>query len=121
MGGLETKLVWRVVGNEDCTEGRGPIYTMHLCEKKSTAIRLGKKKYVQGGDCPIEKEELVLFNGRWCGPVKIIVPTDYDLAHEEILRAAEDRRKSKEAAIEKAKSLGLSSDEVAALRGEQQP
>ncbi|MBA7800573.1 hypothetical protein HV170_03430 [Citrobacter freundii] len=52
---LESKDVWVTIGCRDNTEGRGPSYVMHVCESKETAIRLGKKKYVQGSDCPVEK------------------------------------------------------------------
>ena len=39
----DTKQVWLAMTNTDCTEGRGRQYPKFVCEKKATAIRLGKK------------------------------------------------------------------------------
>jgi len=109
--------VYAVWTNTDLTEGRGREYVEYLCEKKSTALRKAKKNYVMGTDSRITEE--VLFNaGRgWYGPVRVIEPSKEDLQVEERLTAEAKAKAAKEAAIEKAKSLGLSDADIAALKG----
>lgn len=52
---METKTYYSVYTNSDLTEGRGYHIPLALCESESTAVRLGKKKYVQGSDCPVNE------------------------------------------------------------------
>lgn len=109
--------VYAVWTNTDLTEGRGREYVQYLCEKKSTALRKAKKNYVMGTDSRVTEE--VLFNaGRgWYGPVRVIEPSREDLQVEEQLTAEAKAKADKEAAITKAKSLGLSDADIKALRG----
>lgn len=118
---LHEKVVWRVIGNRDLTEGRGPRYTKALCELEATARRVGKKGYVQGGDCPIEQTKLVRIEkdgrlGSWLGPVDVMQPTADDKKLQARLDEVTEQKRAKEAAIEKAKELGLSDEELEALR-----
>lgn len=109
--------VYAVWTNTDLTEGRGREYVQYLCEKKSTALRKAKKNYVMGTDSRVTEE--ILFNaGRgWYGPVRVIEPSQEDLRVEEQLTAEAKAKAAKEAAITKAKSLGLSDADIKALRG----
>lgn len=109
--------VYAVWTNTDLTEGRGREYVEYLCEKKATALRKAKKNYVMGTDSRVTEE--VLFNaGRgWYGPVRVIEPSKEDLQVEERLTAEAKAKEAKANAIEKAKSLGLSDADIAALKG----
>jgi hypothetical protein len=46
---MEQREVFAVIGNTDCTEGRGSHFIKAYCETSGTAQRLGYKGYVQGG------------------------------------------------------------------------
>ncbi|EPV7104195.1 hypothetical protein ACV9XY_000195 [Citrobacter freundii] len=102
------KDVWLVVGNTDLTEGRGFSVILHVCDSKETAERLGKKKYVQGSDCPVEKSKAFLINKRWHVPGEIIPESDNDCR----LRMAREKRES---VISKMREQGFSEEEIQAL------
>jgi hypothetical protein len=93
----------------DLTEGRGYQYPIAVCELESTATRLGEKKYVMGTDAPVEQFDAVLIHNKWYGPVVIHKPNEADKARQ----AAADLRKVAE---EKALKLGLTKEELSALR-----
>ncbi|HDR2510013.1 TPA: hypothetical protein QCI33_003679 [Enterobacter roggenkampii] len=106
---IEIKDVWLTIGCRDNNEGRGPSYVMHVCESKETAIRLGKKKFVQGGDCPVEKGVAIrISNSRWLVPGQIEIETKDDAR----LREERERRES---LLEKMKQQGFSEEEIAIL------
>lgn len=106
---LESKDVWMTIGCRDNSEGRGPSYVMHVCESKETAIRLGKKKYVQGSDCPVEKGTAIrVSRSTWLVPGQIEIETKDD----ERLRKERERRES---LMEKMKQQGFSDEEIAIL------
>ena len=110
----EAFIVW---SNTDLTEGRGYEYAKYICAKESTATRLAKKAYVMGSDARVTKTELILHNNQWCGPVFIHGPSKED---EQLERQLEEQRRvkaAKDAAIERAKALGLTDADIAALRG----
>lgn len=109
--------VYAVWTNTDLTEGRGREYVQYLCEKKSTALRRAKKNYVMGTDSRVTEEKIFQSGYQWYGPVRIIEPSREDLQAEEQLIAAEKAKTAKEAAIAKAKSLGLSDADIKALKG----
>lgn len=109
--------VYAVWTNTDLTEGRGQEYIEYLCEKRSTAKRLAKKNYVQGTDSRVTEQKLFKSGYTWYGPVRIIQPSQDDLIDEKLLEAEEKAKQAKAAAIEKAKSLGLTEDDIKALRG----
>lgn len=96
-----TKKVWAVWTNTDLTEGRGYKKILAVCGKKATAIRLGRKKYVQGSDCPITESVAIYFNNQWFIPGEIHLCS---IGDDEVQRALD----KKEAAIQKAKDAGLS-------------
>ena len=107
----ETRNVFAVIGNTDCTEGRGNSFVKAYCETSGTAQRLGHKGYIQGGNCPVEKHTLYKPKGQnsWLGPVKIEAPNDGDKKRQVALDA-------QSAALEKARASGLSDDEIKMLR-----
>lgn len=92
--------LYAVIGNTDLSEGRGKSFTWHLCENKATALRLGYRRYVMGGDCPIEEIE-----------VEDVVPLKY----VPIARATtEDILQEKRLAL--IEKLGISASELELLR-----
>lgn len=104
----ETKSVWITWVNTDLTEGRGSNYPYAVSASKTTAIRFGRKKDVQGSDARVSEFQAVYRDGHWCAPVFIQQATSEDLKTDEAM-------KRKEAAIEKVKSLGVSPKELEAL------
>ncbi len=105
------KTLWAVRTNSDLTEGRGREYIKHYCECHSTAIRLAKSQYVMGTNCPVEKQTLVKINGSndWWGIVRVETPTEDDLEREKFFEI-------RDKAFKKARDLGLSMEEIDALR-----
>lgn len=106
--------VWVAYSNTDCTEGRGMDVPIAVCKMEVTAKRLARGRYVQGSDGPVRPMNLIQVDGNWYAPtalVNVIEPTKEDLAVHE---AAERRR----VVLEKAKSLGLTDEDIATLKGE---
>lgn len=58
---VEKVMGWLVTTNTDCNEGRGKQIPLYFTLKESTAIRMGKGKYIQGGDCPVEKDKFLRY------------------------------------------------------------
>lgn len=106
----KTKEVWVVETNTDCTEGRGYDYPIHVCESEATAIRLSKRRYIQGSNAPVKKSVAVMINGSWLAPVKIESSTVEDDRNQVAINARKE-------AIIKAKDAGLSDDEIALIGG----
>lgn len=107
----EKLTLWAVYTNDDLTEGRGRQFVKHFCKTQATANRLAKRGYVQGTDCPVEPVEALLVEGKYFLPtsmLNIVPPSPEDEAKQRLI----DARKL---ALEKAKALGLSDDEIAAL------
>jgi hypothetical protein len=111
------KTVFAVWTNTDLTEGRGQEYVQYLCEKETTAWRLAKKNYVMGTDSRVTEKRLFQSGYEWYGPVRVVQPTKEDERAEEKLTAERNAQLAKEAAIEKAKKLGLTEVDIQALRG----
>lgn len=110
------KTAWAVIVNADLTEGRGPNVISHLCEKMTTAIRLAKGASVQGCNGGIEEVDLLEHNGMLYGPVRLVQPTAEDDREQEkadTARAQADRRREAEV---HAKELGLTDEDIEALR-----
>lgn len=108
---MSTTTLWAVYTNSDLTEGRGQEYVAHFCETEATAQRLAKRGYVQGTDCPIQPVEVLELDGRHVLPtslLNIVRPTDED-------KAAEIRLAAKKQAFEKARSAGLTDEEIKLL------
>lgn len=113
---MESRLVYAVWTNTDRTEGRGTEYVIHHCEMESTARRLAKGGGVQGSDCRVTEERLHYLEGKWYAPgPRVERGTREDIAEE--ARRAEERRLAelKTAALERAKELGMTDEEITAL------
>lgn len=109
----ENQTVWVAYTNTDCTEGRGMDVPIAVCAAEATAIRLARKRYVQGFDGPVRKMELVKIDGKWFAPydaIVVIEPTREDIADQGMIDA-------KRNVMAKAKSAGLTDEELAALAG----
>ena len=106
----DTKIVYVAWTNTDLTEGRGSQIPLFVTEIPETAARLGAKGYVMGSPCPITEAIAVKVKNRWLIPGQIIGSTREDDA----LKA---KRELRESAIEKAKSAGLSDEDIAAMTG----
>ena len=105
------EILWAVYTNTDLTEGRGRQYVSHFCRLQATAIRLAKKGYVQGSDCPVKPVEVLNFDGKRVLPADLLMiwePSKNDEAKEEQLRFREEARA-------KAKAAGLSDEDIAIL------
>lgn len=111
------RTVYAVWTNTDLTEGRGREYVQYLCEKRATALRKAKKNYVMGSDSRVTEVKLFNSGSGWYGPVNVLDPSCEDLAAEIKLEAEMKAQQAKEAAIVKAKDLGLTEDDIKALRG----
>jgi hypothetical protein len=109
------KTVYAVWTNTDLTEGRGREYVQYLCEKRATALRKAKRNYVMGTDSRVTEEKLFNSGSGWYGPVRVIEPSQEDLRAEEQLVAEQKAKDAKQAAIAKAKQLGLSDEDIKAL------
>lgn len=106
-----TKTVYVAYTNTDCTEGRGYDVPIAVCEMEATAKRIAKKQYVQGSDGPVRSVDLVKIGDKWYAPsaaINIIKPSKDDVAVQARVDAKRD-------ALEKAKALGLSEDDIKAL------
>jgi len=95
--------------NTDLTEGRGQEYPLAVCEKRATAIRLGKKGYVMGSDCRVARAKAFKINNRWYYLGKLIPSTKEDDARELQLN-------SRDEAQQKAFAAGLTEEDIIALR-----
>ena len=104
----ETKKIWIAVTNTDCTEGRGFQRPKAICETKATALRLGKKGYIQGSDCPVEEGIAVKVNNRWLVPWPIETASSEDFA-------AQKRLDEYQAVLNKARELGLTPEDIKTL------
>lgn len=94
--------------NSDLTEGRGFSRYIAFSSNRSTVKRLGSRQNVQGSDADISEIELIKYNGLTYGPVTLSRPSSADEVEEE-------KRLKRIAAIEKAKELGLTEEELQAL------
>jgi len=107
----EKKTVWVAYTNTDCTEGRGHDVPIAVCATETTALRLARKKYVQGSDGPVRMMELLKIDGKWYAPsatINIVDPTSEDVAAQAAIDA-------KREAMAKAKSAGLTDADLLAL------
>jgi len=107
----DKRTVWVAYTNTDCTEGRGHDVPIAVCAAEATALRLARKRYVQGSDGPVRTMELVEIDGKWYVPsnaIAVLEPTREDIAAQ----AAIDARR---AAVEKAKAAGLTDADLLAI------
>lgn len=108
--------VWIVWKNTDDTEGRGAQYISHTCETEATALRVGRGKYVMGGNCPIEKAKSYKINGSWHQPSPIVPTSDDDKKVQAKMDSERSVKGLAEKALINAAELGLSPDDIAALK-----
>ena len=114
---MKNKTMFAVFTNVDLNEGRDQEYAFAFCELEATAKRLAKGRYVQGTDCRYRKVDVLRVGDCYYFPHAYIAPAtpeDRDIEQKLI----EEKRKldAKTAAIAKAKALGLTEKEIAALR-----
>lgn len=103
--------VWVAWSNTDLIEGRGLEIPYAVCLSETTALRMGEKKSVQGSNCRVTKEIAVEIEGqarRLYGPTRVHHPSQEDKKHDK-------RIARKRAAIERAKELGMTAEEIAAI------
>lgn len=113
---VQEKPLYAVWTNTDLTEGRGREFIQYHCEKQATANRLAKKNYVMGTDSRVTTEKMFYVNGRWYAPGPCIIPpTDADNAEEHRLEQERKAAEAKAKALAKAKELGLTEADLAAL------
>ena len=109
--------VWVVYTNTDLTEGRGYEYAMAVCECESTAIRLARKQGVQGMDARVRQETMYRMVGAWYTPgARVVPPSGEDMAEERALQLKREAKARKDTAIKRARELGLSEEDIAALK-----
>lgn len=107
----EQKTVWVAYTNTDLTEGRGYDVPIAVCEAKFTAVRLARKKYVQGGDGPVRAIDMLKVDDKWYVPsaaIYIVSPTTEDAAAQKAMEA-------KSQALAKVMAAGLTDDDLLAL------
>jgi len=100
---------WVVWQNQDRTEGRGPVYPIHVCENPVTAARLASGNDVQGCNCRVTEVTIFRIAQQWYGPCHVARETVED-------RNESYRMKAKAAALEKAKAAGLTPEEIRLLQ-----
>lgn len=105
----ETKEAFAVVVNTDLTEGRGSNYVKNICELEATAVRLARKADVQGTDGTVMRVTLIKRNATWFGPIQLVYSSEDDRRMQTVMNA-------NRAAEEKARNLGLTDEDLAALR-----
>lgn len=105
---IEEVTVWAVETNSDLTEGRGRQYVKEYCETKATAVRRGKGAYVQGSNCPVVAKTAYRINNTIYSAMGITPATLEDKKAEQVME-------EKNAILKKAKSLGLTEQELKTL------
>ena len=105
----ETREAFAVTVNTDLTEGRGRQYIKHICETEATAVRLAKGADGQGTNGTVMSVTLEKKGAAWFGPVNMVPASKEDDRAQMVIDA-------KREAEEKARSLGLTDDDLAALR-----
>lgn len=97
-----------VVANTDLTEGRGAQIPIAVCWSETTAKRIGRKRDVQGSDATVLKTKLYRINQTWYGPVHVQSPDAVDTVIDK-------KKADRQAAIERARALGLSEQDINTL------
>lgn len=111
------RFVYAVYTNSDLTEGRGVEYVLHYCEKESTARRLGKGAYVQGGNARVERVKMYYIDGAYYAPGPYVCPpSSQDIEEEKKLEQERAKAEAKKEALEAAKRAGLTDKQIEALR-----
>lgn len=100
--------VWTVWTNTDLTEGRGYSFVYAFCKTEATAKRFARGCGVMGSDGDITEEKAYLINGKWNSLILIKCPNEED-------KKIDIQLQNKRDALAKAKSLGLTEEEIQAL------
>ena len=106
------KTFWVTYTNSDLTEGRGREIPIAVCKLRTTAIRLGKNRYVQGADCPVKPIELFECNGNLYLPFSVVTisePTKEDVAKQ-------DKEDKKQEVLSRIKQAGFSEEDIKILK-----
>lgn len=106
----KSKVVFVVWTNTDLTEGRGMQVPIAVCETRATARRIAKGEGVQGSDAEVRRSLAVMVENQWMADVRIVGPTQDDIKEQRIIDA-------REAAIAKAKELGMTDEDLKILAG----
>ena len=114
----DNKVIYGVFTNTDLTEGRGTEYPLHHCRLRATAVRLAKGQGVMGTDAKVKPIQVIHIDGvdfvQLCD-IHVKGGTKEDLELEERFEKLEKARLAKREALEKARKLGLSEKDIAAL------
>jgi hypothetical protein len=105
---------WNVISNTDLTEGKGGSVILHHCTSRSTAIRLSKRKGVQGSDAHVNEDVLFKIDGAWYGQVMPEEQSRQDYLDDVMLHKYQ-------AAVRKAAAAGLTHEEIELLQGNYDP
>lgn len=112
----DVRTVWVVYKNTDDIEGRGQEYISHVCETEATAMRVGRGKYVMGGNCPIEAAQSYRIGNRWLQPSPVVPASHEDKKAQAKIDAERSLSGRAEKAIKAAKELGLDLEHLKALQ-----
>lgn len=93
--------IYKVMGNSDLTEGRGPSYIAGIYLNPNDAKVAAKGNYVMGSNCPIEKENVKVVEDEY-GAIFLL--------GERVIQSYTDPRIIKERAMKK-----LTEEEIEAL------
>lgn len=115
---MKKSTVYVAYVNTDLTEGKGYNIPFAVCRLKTTAIRLGKGKNVQGSDAIVKPVELIEITENnvadWYGPKKdcfhIHLPT-----HEDKIQDIQNQIQEK--VVQKARKSGLTEEDIEILKG----
>lgn len=110
---MESMQLFVAFTNSDLTEGRGFDIPVAVCKLETTAIRLAKKRYVQGSDGPVRQVEMRKIDGQWwiqSSAVHVVQPSKEDTELQSKMDAIK-------LALDKAKAAGLSDEDIQALLG----
>lgn len=91
--------------NADLTEGRGRRVPFNICRLRTTAVRTGNGRSVQGMDATVEECPRLRVDGMVYGPVCEVYPSKEDERKEEKMTRVKEL-------IDKALELGLTRDEI---------
>lgn len=108
----DEKKVYTVISNSDLTEGKGYQIVVGVTQLEATAIRLSKRVGVQGSNAAVN-QSIALRNSK--SPTGWLVPGDITLPSIED-KENQKRIDAKKEAIESAKKLGLSEDQIRAIQ-----
>lgn len=112
---LNSRPIWVVYINTDLTEGRGSNYPIFWCESEITARRLAIGRNTQGSDGEVFQQLMYYVTGNmWLAPSGI--PCITPMSKEDTAEMSRLSAHSKKiAATVKARALGLTEEDIAAL------